>query len=209
MINWSLNYLNVSPFSMVQLYRGTSLHHVLKLTELMSLLSITWSEVTFLSSSILWIILWTEAGSGVKCLISIWSSFIIISSSSFWQSPSWVVRVTWGQCWCLGNVSAGTHTVWCWYQVFERLSSSVTECELFRGMIYRLLNRSILRTRISLCRASLESWLSTNLRCFNSCLSVNIGLYWIIKEQCILIEIILWFIFANSHLCTHRPAGHL
>lgn len=209
MLTWSQNDLYVSPFSMVQLYRGTSLHHVLKLAELIGLLSITWSEVTFLSSSILWIVLCTESRPSVKRLISIWSSFIIISSSSLWQCPSWVVLVTRGQCWWLGNVSARTYTVWCWYQVFERLPSSVTECELFRGMVDWFLNRSILRTWISLCRASLESWLSTDLRCFYSCLSVNICLYWIIKEQCILIEIILWFILPNSHFCTHRPAGHL
>lgn len=194
-----------SESGMVQFYADTTLHLVSELSEFWCLSTVTWAKVAFLTSSIFWVRLAAETRSCVKRLISIRSSLVIVSSSCFWQGPSWEVVVVWSVSRRFRYVPARTHAMWCRDQVLQCHSSSVTETKLFRCVINWLLYWLVLRSRISFILAALEPWLSSDFWSKTSSFPVNICLNWIIKEKCILVEIVFGFVLSNSDLGTHWP----
>ena len=156
--------IDYSPFGMMKFYTSTTLHLISKLSQFGSLCSITWSKMTLLPSSIFWVRLSAKTGSSIIGLVSVWPSFVIVSSSSFGKGPSREVCMRWSMSGSFWNISSWTNTIWCRNQIFQSLSSPKTKGILLRSVVNWLFNWLILWTRICFRRAPLESWFSSNLR---------------------------------------------
>lgn len=149
---------------MVKFYAWTSLHLVFKCSKFVSLGSIAWTKMCFLSCSILWMSLAAKSRSSIVGLISIWTLSIISCSSGFWQSPSGEVLFFRWICACFRYISAGTNTIWSRSLIFKSLSSSVTESIFFCMFVYRFFFREVLRSWILFKISTLKPWLCSNFR---------------------------------------------
>lgn len=194
---------------MIEFYASPSLHLIFESAKFVSLSTIAWTKMCFLTSSILWMSLRSKCWPCIVGLISIWSPSFIGSSSSFWKSPSWEVFLFRWVGTSFWDVSARSNTIWCWSLIFDYLTSSCTEGIFFRILVNWLFFWSVLWSRVLFKISTLEPWLSSNFWCQASWFSRDICLNWIIKEQSIFIKVIFWFVLANSDFGSHWPVGCL
>ena len=194
---------------MIEFYASPSLHLIFECAKLISLSTITRTKMWFLASSILWVGLSSEGGSGIVSLISVWSPSFVGSSSSFRESPSWEVLFFRWVGTSFRDVSARSNTIGRWSLIFDYLTSSCTEGIFFWIFVNWLFLWSVLWSWVLFKVSTLEPWLCSDFWSQASWFSWDVCFNWIIKEQSVLIKVIFRFIFSNSDFGSHWPVGCL
>ena len=194
---------------MIQLDRRASLHLVLESTELVRLSTSTRSEVALLTSLVLRVTLLSESRSCVVSLVPVGSHLILRWSSSLGQSPSWeVLLVRWFST-SLWDVSSWAHTSGSGSLVLQCLTSSKTKGVLFWPLEDGLFFGQILRPWVLLQVSSLEARFSSDLGSQTPFFSSKIGFDWVVKEQGVLVEVVLGLVLSDSDFGSHGPSRGL